>query len=47
VAQFLSEKEARRTLRAETFGPGLLAKVPTAAYLLALKRSACRPVSGR
>jgi hypothetical protein len=43
VAQFLSEEEAKRTLPAETFGPGLVVTVPTAAYLLALKLRACRP----
>lgn len=43
VARFLSEEEAKRTLPAETFGPGLAVTVPTAAYLLALKLRACRP----
>jgi hypothetical protein len=43
VAQFLSEQEAKRTLPAGTFGPGLTVTVPTAAYLLALKLRACRP----
>ncbi len=43
VAQFLSEHEAKRTLQMETFGPGLVVTVPTAAYLLALKLRACRP----
>lgn len=43
VAQFLSEQEAKRTLPADTFGPGLTVTVPTAAYLLALKLRACRP----
>jgi hypothetical protein len=44
VAQFLSEHEAKRTLpAAESFGPGLIITVPTAAYLLALKLRACRP----
>jgi len=44
VAQFLSEHEAKHTLpAAESFGPGLVVTVPTAAYLLALKLCACRP----
>lgn len=44
VAQFLSEREAKRPLAAdEAFGPGLIVTVPTAAYLLALKLRACRP----
>lgn len=43
VAQFLSEQESKRALSAETFGPGLIVTVPTAAYLLALKLRACRP----
>lgn len=43
VAQFLSEQEAKRPLPAETFGPGIVVTVPTAAYLLALKLRACRP----
>ncbi|MFA6286807.1 MAG: hypothetical protein WC661_05420 [Opitutaceae bacterium] len=43
VAQFLSEQEAKRALPADTFGPGLVVTVPTAAYLLALKLRACRP----
>lgn len=43
VAQFLSEHEAKRTLPAEAFGPGLSVTVPTVAYLLALKLRACRP----
>lgn len=43
VVQFLSEKETKRALPAETFGPGLAVTVPTADYLLALKLRACRP----
>ena len=43
VSQFLSETEAKRSLAADTFGPGLSVTVPTAAYLLALKLRACRP----
>jgi hypothetical protein len=44
VAQFLAEREAKRPLPpAEAFGPGLVVTLPTAAYLLALKLSACRP----
>lgn len=43
VARFLSEQEAKRTLPAETFGPGISVTVPTAVYLLALKLRACRP----
>ena len=44
VAQFLSAREAKRPLpAAESFGPGLVVTVPTAAYLLALKLRACRP----
>jgi hypothetical protein len=43
AARFLSEQKAKRALPAETFGPGLVVTVPTAAYLLALKLRACRP----
>jgi hypothetical protein len=43
VRFFLSEKEAKRRLKGDEFGPGLQVSVPTAAYLLALKLRACRP----
>ena len=43
VKQFLAEKEAKRQLTEMDFGKGLRVAVPTAAYLLALKLSACRP----
>jgi hypothetical protein len=43
VRVFLSEKEAKRRLKGDEFGPGLQVSVPTAAYLLALKLRACRP----
>ncbi len=43
VRLFLSEKEAKRRLKGDEFGPGLQVSVPTAAYLLALKLRACRP----
>ena len=43
VRQFLAEKEAKRRLEGDEFGPGLRVSVPTAAYLLALKLRACRP----
>jgi hypothetical protein len=43
VRLFLSEREAKRRLKGDEFGPGLQVSVPTAAYLLALKLRACRP----
>jgi hypothetical protein len=43
VRIFLSEKEAKRRLQGDEFGPGVQVSVPTAAYLLALKVRACRP----
>ena len=43
VKQFLAEKEAKRILPEDEFGPGLRIAVPTAAYLLAMKLRACRP----
>ena len=43
VRLFLAQKEAKRRLRGDEFGPGLQISVPTAAYLLALKLRACRP----
>jgi hypothetical protein len=43
VRRFLSEREAKRRLKGDEFGPGLQVSVPTAAYLLALKLRACRP----
>ncbi len=43
VKQFLAEKEAKRILPDDEFGPGLRIAVPTAAYLLAMKLRACRP----
>jgi len=43
VRLFLAEKEAKRRLVGDEFGPGLRVSVPTAAYLLALKLRACRP----
>ncbi len=43
VRLFLAEKEAKRRLKGDEFGPGLRVSVPTAAYLLALKLRACRP----
>lgn len=43
VRQFLAEKEAKRRLPADEFGPGLRIAVPTASYLLAMKLRACRP----
>jgi len=43
VRLFLSEKESKRHLKGDEFGPGLQVSVPTAAYLLALKLRACRP----
>lgn len=43
VEQFLAEKEAKRRLTGEEFGPGLRISVPTAAYLLAMKLRAARP----
>jgi hypothetical protein len=43
VRQFLAEKEAKRRLPEDEFGPGLRIAVPTASYLLAMKLRACRP----
>ena len=43
VRQFLSEREAKRSLPANDFGEGLRIAVPTAAYLLAMKLRSCRP----
>jgi hypothetical protein len=43
VRQFLSEKEAKRSLPDSDFGEGLRIVVPTAAYLLAMKLRSCRP----
>ena len=43
VRQFLSEREAKRSLPADEFGAGLRIAVPTAAYLLAMKLRSCRP----
>lgn len=43
VRQFLADKEAKRILPEDKFGPGLRISVPTAAYLLAMKLRACRP----
>jgi hypothetical protein len=42
VRFFLADKEAKRRLKGDEFGPGLQVSVPTAAYLLALKLRACR-----
>jgi hypothetical protein len=42
VRFFLAEKEAKRRLAGDEFGPGLRVSVPTAAYLLALKLRAGR-----
>jgi hypothetical protein len=47
VARFLGDKEAKRTLDSDRFGPGLIVSVPTASYLLALKLHAFRsPLPG-
>lgn len=47
VARFLGDKEAKRTLDPETFGPGLIVSVPTASYLFSLKLHAFRsPLPG-
>ena len=43
VRAFLAEKEAKRVLMGDEFGPGLRVSVPTAAYLLAMKLRAFRP----
>jgi hypothetical protein len=43
VRLFLSEREAKRRIKGDEFGPGLTVSVPTAAYLLALKLRAFRP----
>ena len=42
VRFFLADKEAKRRLKGDEFGPGLQVSVPTAAYLLAMKLRACR-----
>jgi hypothetical protein len=42
VRFFLADKEAKRHLIGDEFGPGLQVSVPTAAYLLATKLRACR-----
>jgi hypothetical protein len=42
VRSFLAEREAKRRLKGDEFGPGLQVSVPTAAYLLAMKLRACR-----
>jgi hypothetical protein len=42
VRFFLAEKEAKRRLKGDEFGPGLQVSVPTASYLLAMKLRACR-----
>jgi hypothetical protein len=42
VRFFLADKEAKRQLKGDEFGPGLQVSVPTAAYLLAMKLRACR-----
>lgn len=44
VRQFLAEKEAKRNLTETDFGEGIRIVVPTAAYLLAMKLRACRPL---
>ena len=47
VKFFLADKEAKRKLKGDEFGPGLQVSVPTAAYLLAMKLRACRsPLPG-
>jgi hypothetical protein len=47
VRFFLADKEAKRRLKGDEFGPGLQVSVPTAAYLLAMKLRACRrPLHG-
>lgn len=47
VARFLAEREAKRRLDSDQFGPGLIVSVPTASYLLALKLQAFRsPLPG-
>jgi hypothetical protein len=47
VKHFLAEKEAKRKLEGNEFGPGLQVSVPTAAYLLAMKLRAARaPLAG-
>jgi hypothetical protein len=47
VRFFLAVKEAKQSLNASAFGPGLQVSVPTAAYLLAMKLRACRsPLPG-
>jgi hypothetical protein len=47
VRLFLAEKEDKRRLKGDEFGPGLRVSVPTAAYLLALKLRAFRsPLPG-
>jgi len=43
VRFFLSNKEAKRRLQGDEFGPAIRISVPTAAYLLSLKLHACRP----
>lgn len=43
VKKFLAEKEGKRRLAGDEFGPGLQVSVPTSVYLLAMKLSACRP----
>jgi hypothetical protein len=47
VRFFLADKEAKRRLKGDEFGPGLQVSVPTAAYLLAMKlRACCAPLPG-
>ena len=47
VRLYLAEKEAKKRLALEEFGPGLTVSVPTAKYLLAMKVQACRaPLPG-
>lgn len=43
VKLFLADKEEKRRLKGDEFGPGLRVSAPTAAYLLAMKLRACRP----
>lgn len=47
VARFLADRESKRELDRDLFGPGLVVSVPTASYLLALKLHAFRaPLPG-